>query len=108
MHAHPRFRAALIVLALLGVAAIVGASSSSGGRTPPERWRGVQGEGQVRKDVDKRTGFKAVSLLQRQAAAGQGLRARWNQFGTPHSLSASDGALAPALAPTRCRPHAPS
>ena len=38
-----------------------------------------------------------MSLRQKQAAAAQGLRARWNEFGTPHSLSASDGALATGL-----------
>lgn len=79
----------LVLGATIAVATAGGASAA----IPPPHLDGAE----HRVDLDARTGTVEPTDAQRAAAAALGADARWNRFGTPHSLFRVSGALASGL-----------
>jgi extracellular elastinolytic metalloproteinase len=79
------------VAATVTAVAAIGAASAQGATR-------IQGEHAKLTDRDARTGYVAPTAQQRRLAARQGLKAAWNRFGTPSSLSVTRGSVATGLA----------
>jgi hypothetical protein len=75
------------------VAVSVAAVAAIGGGVAQGATR-IQGENARLTDRDTRTGRVAPTAQQRRLASRAGLRATWNQFGTPRSLSVTRGSVA--------------
>ena len=80
-------------LCVAASATIVAALSAASAQAAP----GIQGEHARLGDRDARIGKVAPTAHQRALARREGLRATWNQFGTPRSLSAKSGSVASGL-----------
>ena len=80
-------------LSVAASATIVAALSAASAQAAP----GIQGEHLRLGDRDARIGKVAPTAHQRALARREGLRATWNQFGTPRSLSAKSGSVASGL-----------
>jgi extracellular elastinolytic metalloproteinase len=83
--------AGALVLAMGPVGATTGQQERGGGSG------GFQGEHAGPKDKDNRKGRVAPSGRQRDLAGSLGVRARWNDFGTPALLAPTGAALAEGL-----------
>src|SRR5437867_1999379 len=95
-----RRRTSGIVAAILAGALVlaVGPVGAAAGRQEPGGGSGgFQGEHAAPKDKDNRKGKVAPSERQRDLASSLGVRARWNDFGTPALLAPAGAALAEGL-----------
>jgi hypothetical protein len=91
-------RTAQTFIALFLIAVMTVVSLGNAGANPPHldndphRFQGEYSHNQ--EDLDNRRGARAPAMQQRAAIAQQGVRVRWNMFGTPASLSSDTGVLA--------------
>ena len=85
----------LISILLVSLTSVpsVGANSGNNQEGPP----GLPGEDNGTKDKDNRRGPRAPNARQQGLVTGKGLKARWNAFGTPATLSSDSGVLAAGL-----------
>ena len=79
------------VAATVTAVAAIGAASAQGATR-------IQGEHAKLTDRDARTSRVAPTAQQRRIARDEGLKATWNRFGTPGSLTVTRGAVARGLA----------
>lgn len=80
-------------LCVVACATTVAALSAASAQAAPR----IQGENARFGDRDTRTAKVAPTPQQRRIARREGLRATWNRFGTPQTLSVTTGSVATGL-----------